>query len=101
MLFLLLSVNATTKRCCQWKMNLPVVVREVINYSWQKLTMNITSYVVVRTCQNLSEVVTHCYESTEYYEYYTISTAYNNIGENEQTKKLVHTLGCITRNVTI
>ena len=51
----------------------------IINYSWQKLALNITSYVVVRTCQNLSEVVTHCYEFTEYNEYYPTSTAYNNI----------------------
>ena len=28
MLFLSLTVNATRKRCCQWKMNLTVVVSE-------------------------------------------------------------------------
>ena len=28
MLFLSLAVNATRKRCCQWKMNLTVVVSE-------------------------------------------------------------------------
>ena len=38
------------------------------------------------------EPVTDCYESTEYYEYYTISTAYNNIVHRYKINFSLHSL---------
>ena len=64
----------------------------IINYSWQKLAVNITFYVVVRTWQKLAEVVTHCYEFTEYNEYYPTSTSCNNIVLHTSMNSVLPTL---------